>query len=201
MTNQPNHILPKGTERNYGREAQKNNFFAARLVAETVRTTLGPKGMDKLVMDSMGNIIVTNDGATILDEMNIEHPIARMMVEISKTQENEVGDGTTTAVILAGELLKKAEELVEENIHPTIITKGYRIAKEKAIEELKKLSKKVTIEDTKTLEKIAETAMTGKGAEASKEKLAKIAVEAIRRINADDLDNIKIEKKKWWFNQ
>jgi thermosome len=195
MSEQPSYILPEGTERNFGREAQKNNFFAARLVAETIRTTLGPKGMDKLVMDNMGEITVTNDGVTILEEMNIEHPIGKIMVEISKTQEKEVGDGTTTAVVLAGELLKKAEELIEKKIHPTIINKGYRIAKQKAIEELGKKSRKITINDTGILEKIARTAMTGKGAETSKEKLAKIAVEAIKRIKEEGLENIKIEKK------
>jgi len=116
---QPIFILPEGTQRTTGRTAQRNNIMAAKLVAETVRTTLGPKGMDKMIVDSLGDITVTNDGVTILEEMNIEHPSAKMIVEVAKTQEDEVGDGTTTAVVLAGELLKKAEDLLEQEIHPT----------------------------------------------------------------------------------
>src|SRR3989339_323125 len=135
MTNQvqPIFILPEGTQRTTGRSAQKNNIMAAKLVAETVRTTLGPKGMDKMIVDSMGDVIVTNDGVTILKEIQVEHPAAKMMVEIAKTQEDEVGDGTTTAVVLAGEFLKNAEELIDKGIHPAVIARGYRMAKEQAL--------------------------------------------------------------------
>ena len=122
---QPIFILPEGTQRKQGKNAQRNNILAAKLVAETVRTTLGPKGMDKMLVDAMGDVVVTNDGVTILKEMQIEHPAAKMIVEVAKTQEDEVGDGTTTAVVLAGELLKKAEDLLDSEIHPTVIVKGY----------------------------------------------------------------------------
>jgi len=202
MTNQiqPIFIMPENTQRTTGRNAQKNNIMAAKLVAETVRTTLGPKGMDKMIVDSLGGITITNDGVTILEEMNIEHPSAKMIVEIAKTQENEVGDGTTTAVVLAGELLKKAEELLEMDIHPTVLAKGYRIAAEKAMIILKEIAEDVNSDD-KILLQIAMTAMTGKGAESSKEKLSNIVVEAVRQITDAgnekniDSDNIKIEKK------
>ena len=130
---QPIYILPEGTTRSTGRTAQRNNIMAAKLVAETVRTTLGPKGMDKMIVDSLGDITITNDGVTILEEMQIEHPSAKMIVEVAKTQEAEVGDGTTTAVVLAGELLKQAEYLLEQDIHPTVIVKGYRLAAEKSM--------------------------------------------------------------------
>jgi len=198
---QPIFILPEGTKRNTGRNAQRNNIMAAKLVAETVRTTLGPKGMDKMLVDSMGDIIVTNDGVTILDEMSVEHPAAKMLVEIAKTQENEVGDGTTTAVVLAGELLKRAEELLDMDIHPTVIVRGYVMAAEKSSEILSSIAEKVDKDDTDMLEKIACTAMTGKGVEASKEKLASIIVNAVKmvmdkrggQIFIDD-DDIKIEK-------
>ena len=130
--NQPVYILSEDSKRSSGKDAQRNNILAAKAVAEAVRTTLGPKGMDKLIVDSQGNFIVTNDGVTILKEMQIEHPIAKMVVEVAKTQENLVGDGTTTAVILAGELLKKAEELLDQGIHPTVLAKGYRLAEAEA---------------------------------------------------------------------
>ena len=144
---QPIFILAEGSQRTVGKDAQRNNIMAAKLVAETVRTTLGPKGMDKMLVDSLGDIIVTNDGVTILQEMQIEHPAAKMIVEVAKTQENEVGDGTTTAVILAGELLKNAERLLEKEIHPTVITKGYRMAAEKAQEVLQNIAEDVSIKD------------------------------------------------------
>ncbi|RMF05782.1 thermosome subunit [Candidatus Woesearchaeota archaeon] len=205
MTNQPVQpifILSEGTQRNYGKNAQRTNIQAAKIVAETVRTTLGPKGMDKMLVDSLGDVIITNDGVTILDEMSIEHPAAKMIVEVAKTQESEVGDGTTTAVVLAGELLKQAEELLEQNIHPTVIAKGYRIASEKAEEILNKMAKDVTLKDTNTLKRIAITAMTGKGAESAKEKLAELTVKAVRSVIEErdgkyvlDQDDIKIEKK------
>jgi len=200
--NQPIYIISPDSQRTSGRDAQRNNIMAAKLVAETVRTTLGPKGMDKMLVDSLGDIVVTNDGVTILEQMNIEHPAAKMIVEIAKTQENEVGDGTTTAVIFAGELLKNAEALLDKEIHPTVITKGYRIAAEKAQEILNKIAEDITTKDTDKLKQIAITAMTGKGAESAKELLADLCVKAILQVsdteNSElkiDLDNIKIEKK------
>ena len=195
---QPVYIMSDNSQRTIGKEAQRNNILAAKLVAETVRTTLGPKGMDKMLVDSMNDVIITNDGVTILEEMKIEHPAAKMIVEVAKTQEAEVGDGTTTAVVLAGELLKNAEKLIDENIHPTVIAKGYRQAAEKAQEILLEIAKNTSISDEQVLRNIAETAMTGKGAESSKEKLSQICVTAIKQIIDDkeiDLENIKIEKK------
>jgi thermosome len=202
MGGQPILILPEGTLRNRGKDAQRMNISAARLVADTVKTTLGPKGMDKMLVDSLGDVVITNDGATILSEMQIEHPSAKMMVEVAKTQDNDVGDGTTTAVVLAGELLKKSEDLLDQEIHPTVITKGFRMAKIKALEILNKISVGVDISDRKTLQKIAETAMSGKSAEKASEELAEMAVNAIIKvaeINGPkveiDTDNIKMEKK------
>lgn len=203
MTNQiqPIFIMPEGTQRSTGRNAQRNNIMAAKLVAETVRTTLGPKGMDKMIVDSMGDVIVTNDGVTILEEMQIEHPAAKMIVEIAKTQEDEIGDGTTTAVILAGELLKNAEDLIEKDVHPTVIAKGYRLAEAKAQEILNNIAEEITEKDEATLRKIATTAMTGKGAENSKEILAEITVKAVKAVLEKngkitiDSNNIKLEKK------
>jgi len=204
MTNQvqPIFILPEGAQRTTGKTAQTNNIAAAKLVAETVRTTLGPKGMDKMLVDSMGDVTVTNDGVTILEEMNIEHPAAKMLVEVAKTQEAEVGDGTTTAVVLAGELLKQAENLLEKEVHPTVIAKGYRIAEEKATELLDAMAEKVTSKDESILRKIAMTAITGKGAESAKESLSQMAVKAVKRVSEEidgrysfDKSNIKLEKK------
>ena len=195
--------MPEGTLRNTGKDAQLRNIAAAKAVAESVRTTLGPKGMDKMLVDSIGDVTITNDGATILKEMEIEHPAAKMIVEVAKTQENEVGDGTTTAVILAGELLKKAEELIEQDIHPTMVIKGYRLAKSKALELLENFGVPVTLEDDDILRRIAMTAMTGKGSEAAKDELAKVAVDAVKAVaevrNGKleiDKDDIKIEKKQ-----
>ena len=202
MTNQsvqPIFILQEGTQRSTGRDAQRNNIMAAKAVAETVRTTLGPKGMDKMLVSSLGDVVITNDGVTILEEMQIEHPAAKMLVEVAKTQENEVGDGTTTAVVLAGELLKQAEKLLDDNIHPTVIARGYRIAAEKAHQLLNNLAEEITEKDESLLKNIAMTAMTGKGAEGSKELLANLCVKAVKQIKDDDesidLENIKIEKK------
>jgi len=199
MTNQiqPIFILPEGSQRTTGKDAQRNNIAAAKAVAETVRTTLGPKGMDKMLVDSMGDVIVTNDGVTILEEMSIEHPTAKMIVEVARTQENEVGDGTTTAVVLAGTLLDKAEDLLDDNIHPTVIAKGYKMAAEKAQEILNQLAVEVDEMDTETLKKVAITAMTGKGAEGNKELLSTLAVEAVRLVREEtiDLETIKFEKK------
>jgi thermosome len=202
MAGQPIFILREGSQRTKGREAQSNNIMAAKAVAEAVRTTLGPKGMDKMLVDSLGDVVITNDGATILKEMDIEHPAAKMIVEVSKTQDDEVGDGTTTAAVIAGELLKKAEELIEQDVHPTIIASGYRLASERAAEILQTLAKKVTIDDEDILLNIAGTAMTGKGAEATKVVLSRIAVSAIKSIvdttngsNKVEMDNISVEKK------
>jgi len=200
MTNQtvqPIFILPEGSQRTVGREAQRNNIMAAKAVAETVRTTLGPKGMDKMIVDSLGDVTITNDGVTILEEMNIEHPSAKMIVEVAKTQEDEIGDGTTTAVVLAGELLKNAEELLDKDVHPAVIARGYRMAESKAQEILNQIGEKATNETV--LKQIAQTAMTGKGAEYSKDTLATLAVKAVQMVveenNHVDKDNIKIEKR------
>ena len=193
---QPIFILPEGTNRSVGRDAQRNNILAGKVLAETVRTTLGPKGMDKMLVDGLGDIVVTNDGVTILKEMDIEHPAAKMLVEVAKTQEDEVGEGTTTAVIIAGELLKKSESLLDQDIHPTIIAMGYRQAAEKAQEILDDIA--IDSVDEETLIKVAMTAMTGKGTEAAREPLAKLIVDAVQKVAEDgavDTDNIKIEKK------
>src|SRR4030043_1661658 len=159
---QPILILPEGTLRNRGKTAQENNIAAAKAVADAVRTTLGPKGMDKMLVDSIGDIVITNDGVTILEEMEIEHPAAKMMVDVAKTQNEEVGEGTTTAVIIAGELLKKAQDLLDQDIHPTVITHGFKLAREESLKILEQLAKSVSINDTETLKKIATTSMVGK---------------------------------------
>jgi thermosome len=179
------------------------NILAGKIVAEAVRTTLGPKGMDKMLVDNLGDIVITNDGATILGEMDIQHPAAKMLVEVSKAQEEEVGDGTTTAVVLAGELLKKAENLLDQEIHPTVISRGYRLANDKAQEILNDVAENVSSSDKKTLEKIAMTAMTGKSSERARDSLAKLAVDAVTLIADEsdgamkiDKDNIKLEKKQ-----
>lgn len=196
---QPIFILPENMNRLIGKDAQRSNIMAARLVADAIKTTLGPKGMDKMLVDATGQITVTNDGVTILDEMEIEHPAAKMMVEIAKTQEEEVGDGTTTAVMLAGKLLENAEKLLDQKIHPTVIVKGYRLAAKKAQEILRELAVNITPEQEDVLKYIATTAMTGKGAETVKEQFAEIIVKAVRQISENknmDLNNIKIEKSK-----
>ncbi|MBI1978485.1 MAG: TCP-1/cpn60 chaperonin family protein [Candidatus Aenigmarchaeota archaeon] len=199
---QPILILPEGAMRTTGKDAQKNNIVAARAVADAVRSTLGPKGMDKMLVDSIGDIVITNDGVTILEEMEIEHPAAKMMVEVAKTQNEEVGDGTTTSVILAGELLKKAEELLEQEIHPTVITKGFKIAKEEALKVLEEIAKPVSVNDTDVLNKIAVTAMSGKSVERASPRLAQLVVDAVKAVaetkdgkTTVDNDNIKREKK------
>jgi thermosome len=192
-------ILKEGSTRTRGRDAQGMNITAAKAVASAVRTTLGPKGMDKMLVDTIGDVVITNDGVTILKEMDIEHPAAKMMVEVAKTQDDEVGDGTTTAVIIAGELLKKAEDLLEQDVHPTIIAAGYRQAAEKAQALLKDLAFDVKATDKALLKNIAGTAMTGKGAEASKDKLCDLVVRAVVMVTDDDgkvdIENIKVEKK------
>ena len=200
---QPIFILPEGALRDTGKNAQKQNIAAAKAIADTIKSTLGPKGMDKMLVDSLGDIVITNDGVTILEEMDVQHPAAKMLVEVAKTQNSEVGDGTTTAVIITGGLLKEAETLIEQNIHPTVITKGYRLAKEKAIKTVNQIATTVGLKDRDVLKKIAMTAMTGKSAEAAKDFLADIAVSAVLSVAEEkndkvsiDLDNIKIEKKE-----
>jgi thermosome len=202
LAGQPILVLPEGTLRTLGRDAQHNNIAAAKAVADAVRTTLGPKGMDKMLVDNLGDIVITNDGVTILEEMQIEHPAAKMLVEVAKTQNEEVGDGTTTAAVLAGELLKKAEALLDQDIHPTVITKGYKLAGEKALEILKSISEEIKPDDVSTLVKIAITSMSGKSAERASEHLAKLAVDAIRTVMERvenkiiiDKENVKLEKK------
>ncbi len=202
MATKPILILPEGATRLVGRDAKRMNIAAAKIVAEAVRTTLGPRGMDKMMVDTLGDVTVTNDGVTILKEMDVEHPAAKMMVEVAKTMDEEVKDGTTTAVVLAGALLHQAERLLDQGIHPMIIVTGYRMAADKAKEILEELAEQTSIDDTETLRKIAMTSMTGKKSEGAREKLADLAVEAIRRI-ADktdgkyrvDLDYVGIEKK------
>ena len=192
-------ILREGSQRTAGRDAQRSNIMAARAVAGAVRTTLGPKGMDKMLVDTMGDVVITNDGVTILKEMDIEHPAAKMMVEIAKTQDAEVGDGTTTAVVLAGELLKQAEELLEQEIHPTVIAAGYRAAADKSMEILKTIAVDVSIKDQELLKMVAITAMTGKGSQSARDELAVISVEAVKSVVDEDgtvdTDNITVEKK------
>ena len=202
---QPILILKEGSQRTKGKDAQNNNIMAAKVVATAVRTTLGPKGMDKMLVNSIGDIVITNDGATILREMDIEHPAAKMIVEVAKTQDDEVGDGTTTAVVIAGELLNSAESLLEQNIHPTIIVNGYNLASIEAKKILKTLTKSVSANDRDLLFKIASTAITGRTTEISKDTFANLAVDAILSIvdpengkkdgKTIDMDNIKIEKK------
>ncbi len=199
MTDKPVILMPEDIQRIMGKDAQRNNILAAKMVAEMVKTTLGPKGMDKMLVSPSNDIVVTNDGVTILEEMQIEHPAAKMMVEIAKTQESEVGDGTTTAVMIAGKLLDNAEKLLDKKIHPTVITKGYNLAAEKAQEILQDIALRITPEDENVLKQVAMTAMTGKGAESSKEKFADIIVKAVKQIKEGDrieIDDIKIEKTK-----
>ncbi|HYA33809.1 MAG TPA: TCP-1/cpn60 chaperonin family protein, partial [Candidatus Bathyarchaeia archaeon] len=177
---QPILILKEGSQRTRGKEAQGMNITAAKAVASAVRTTLGPKGMDKMLVDTLGDVVITNDGVTILKEMDIEHPAAKMIVEVARTQDDEVGDGTTTAVIVTGELLRKAENLLEQDVHPTVIASGFRLAAVKARETLDAVAIPVSPADVELLKKVAITAMTGKGAEASKEKLAGLCVKAVK---------------------
>lgn len=193
----PAYVLPENVSRQLGRDAQRNNILAAKVVADIVKTTLGPKGMDKMLVDSSGNVIVTNDGVTILEEMEIEHPAAKMLVDIAKTQEIEVGDGTTTAAMLAGKLLERAENLLDKNVHPTVIARGYKLAAEKATSILNEIG--IRIEDTSVLRQIAITAMTGKGAEGNKERLSDLVVRAADQVaqgNDINLEDIKIVKIK-----
>lgn len=201
MQNQQNAFLEEGAKRVRGKDAQRINILVARAVANAVRSTLGPKGMDKMIVDEMGDVTISNDGATILKEISIEHPVGKMMVDIAKTQDTEIGDGTTTAVVVAGELLAEAEKLLDNGIHPSSIINGYRLATTKAIEYYNDISYKVDYKDEKKLYNIAITAMTGKAAE-SCQKLAKLVIDAISQIIVVednkiiyDNDYIKIEKK------
>jgi thermosome len=195
-------ILREGSGRSRGRDAQRNNIMAARTIAEAVKSSLGPKGMDKMLVDSSGDVTITSDGRTILDKMDIEHPAAKMMVEVAKTQDAEVGDGTTTAVILAGELLGKAEDLIDKGVHPTVIVEGYIKAADKALETLENIAISVKPEEKGFLKKVAATSMASKLVAENKEQLAEIAVEAVlsvaQKVGEDylvDLDDVTIEKK------
>jgi len=200
---QPVLILKEGTSRSRGKEAQRNNIMAARVIAEAIKTTLGPRGMDKMLISSLGDITITNDGAAILGEIDVEHPAAKMMVEVAKTQDDMVGDGTTTAVVIAGELLKKAEELLDQNIHPTVIVSGYRKAADKVMGILNNLSTPVDLEDRETLKNIAITAMRSKAVGTARDHLAEIAIDAVKQIAEKrgdrmvaDIDNVQMIKKE-----
>jgi len=201
-------ILKEGTKRTIGREAHDVNIAAAKALAEALKTSLGPRGMDKMLVDSLGDITITGDGATILKEMEVQHPAAKMLVEVAKAQDSEVGDGTTTVVILAGELLKKAEELLAQNIHPTTIIDGYRKTMEYVLSELEKIAIKVNPEDIETLKKVAITSIYSKSLGEYRDKIAEIAAKAVLKVAEKevdekgnvkykvDLDNIKVEKRK-----
>jgi thermosome len=195
-------VLKEGSNRSRGREAQHTNIEAARIVAETVKSSLGPKGMDKMLVDSFGDVTITSDGRTILDEMDIQHPAAKMMLEVAKTQDNEAGDGTTTAVIISGELLNKAQELIERNVHPTIIIDGYKKASEKALEVLENIAMKIDPTTTDYPKKVAMTSMASKLVADHREYLADIAVKAMLAVAEKDgdkykadVDDVKVEKK------
>ncbi|ABM80343.1 thermosome subunit beta [Hyperthermus butylicus] len=195
-------ILKEGTQRTYGREALRTNIMIVRAIAETLRTTYGPKGMDKMLVDSLGDITITNDGATILDKMDVQHPTAKLVVQIAKGQDEEVGDGTKTAVIFAGELLRYAEELLDKNVHPTIIVSGYKKAAEEAVKKLHEIAEPIDINDEETLKKIAMTSLTSKAVHGAREHLAEIVVKAVRQVAEKrgdkwyiDLDAIQIIKK------
>jgi len=195
-------VLKEGTGRTTGKDAQKNNIMAAKIVAETVKTTLGPRGMDKMLVSSIGDVTITNDGATILKELDVQHPAAKMLVEVAKTQDNEVGDGTTSSVILAGELLSKAEDLLDDNIHPTVIIDGYKKASDKAQEVLNNIAMPVSIKDDSVLLNVALTSMGSKGITGSKEHFARLAVDAVKQVAEErdgkikaDIDLIKVVKK------
>jgi archaeal chaperonin len=195
-------LLKEGTSETKGNQAQRNNITAAKTIAEIVRTSLGPRGMDKMLVDSLGDVTITNDGATILKEIDVQHPAAKMMVEISKATDNEVGDGTTSTVVLAGSLLEKAEELVTKNVHPTVVVEGFKKASQKAIETLREIATKVDPSDKAFLNKIARTSMASKIVSADSKELSEMVVDAVLAVaekSGDrykvDIDNIKVEKK------
>ena len=197
-------ILKEGTKENKGKEAQRNNITAAKLVAEVVKTCLGPRGMDKMLVDTVGDVTITNDGATILKEIDVQHPAAKMMVEVSKSVDNEVGDGTTSAVVLAGALIEKAEELINKEVHPSVIVDGYTAAGEQALKILQRMAIKVDVDDKDTLLKIATTSMYSKLVSDDSPALSQIVVNATRQVAEKsgegqalkvDLDNVKVEKK------
>ncbi|MDH5792313.1 MAG: thermosome subunit beta [Candidatus Bathyarchaeota archaeon] len=203
MTGQPVLILKEGSTRSRGRDARRSNMMAAQIIAEVLKSTLGPRGMDKMLIDSLGDITITNDGATVLDEIDVQHPAAKMIIEVAKTMDDEVGDGTTTAVIFAGELLKKAQDLLDQNIHPSIIIAGYQKAAERALETLDKLALDVDMEDKETLMKLATTSLRSKAVARSREHLAELVIEAIKQIVEErdgetiaDVDNVQIVKKE-----
>ncbi|MFW9928546.1 MAG: thermosome subunit alpha [Candidatus Thorarchaeota archaeon] len=194
----PVFILKEGTERQRGKDALSNNIAAARAIAESIRTALGPRGLDKMLTDSFGDVTITNDGATILKEMDVAHPIAKFVVELAKSQDDEVGDGTTSVVVLTGEMLKVAEELINQGIHPTILVEGFRIAQEEAIKFLDEISTKVKPTDTPTLKKLAATSMGSKIVSTSSDYLSELIVKAVQAVTVGgnvDLDDIKVEKK------
>ncbi len=196
---QPLLILSEDSERQQGKDALNMNIQAGKVVGKTIKTTLGPKGMDKMLVDSMGDMVITNDGATILDEMDVEHPAAKMMVEVAESQDENAGDGTTTAVTLSGELLNKAENLLDQDVHASIITKGYRMAANQAQKILEDMAIEVDPEDKETLKKVAETSITGKNAENAKETLSELSINAINEVRENgeiDLDYIKMEKEE-----
>jgi chaperonin GroEL (HSP60 family) len=199
---QPVLILKEGSSQNRGREAQRNNITAAKLIAEIVRSSLGPRGMDKMLVDSLGDVTITNDGATMLKEIDVQHPAAKMLVEVSKTTDNEVGDGTTSAVVLAGALLEKAEELIDKDVHPTVIVDGYSKASKRAIEALEGAAEKVPPEDREWLIKVAKTSMQTKLVSREAAELAELVVDATLAVSEKaekghrvDIDNVKVEKK------
>src|ERR1700757_1368819 len=171
-------ILKEGTRENKGKDAQKNNIAAAKLIAEVVRTSLGPRGMDKMLVDTLGDVTITNDGATILKEIDVQHPAAKMMVEISKATDNEVGDGTSSVVILAGSLIEKAEELIGKDVHPTVIVDGYRKSAIKAIEILNTMGQKIKDDDKESLIKVAKTSMQTKLVSKESDQIAELVVNA-----------------------
>ncbi len=202
ISGQPVLILKEGTQRTRGKEAQRANIMAAKVVAEAVKTSLGPRGMDKMLVASFGDVTITNDGATILKEMEVQHPTAKMMVEVAKTTDDEVGDGTTSAVVLTGELVSKAEELINKDVHPTVIVDGYRRAQERALQILNEVAVKVDPNDRETLKKIAKIAMATKLISESRDPMADIAVDAMLQVAEKtpegykvDVEDVKVEKK------
>jgi len=196
-------ILKEGSQRTTGKDAQRNNILAAKVITETIKTTLGPQGMDKMLVSGMGDVVITNDGATIMKELDVQHPAAKMLVEVAKSQDSEVGDGTTTVVVLAGELLTRAEKLLDQEVHPTVIVEGYKKASEQALEILQNLAIDIRSDDEKMLKLIAMTSMGTKATVGTSEHLGTLATKAIRQIMEErdgkttaDIDRIKVLKKK-----